>query len=90
MKRIISSTDNKETSMSRQAQNSLEKTDPSEIERTYNISKQQSLFMRTNGKCNNSHAPSTGLSDILLSITEPNIPEGLEHEKNINNISMHG
>ena len=33
------------------------KTDPSEIERTYNIRKQQSLFMRTNGKCNNSHAP---------------------------------
>ena len=40
----------------------LEKSDPSEIERTYNVSKQQtlfllSLFMRTNGKCNNSHAP---------------------------------
>ena len=27
-----------------------------------------SLFMRTNGKCNNSHAPSTGLSHILLSV----------------------
>ena len=26
-----------------------------------------SLFMRTNRKCNNSHAPSTGLSGILLS-----------------------
>ena len=38
------------------------KTDPSEIERTYNIRKiaesvKLSLFMRTNGKCNNSHAP---------------------------------
>ena len=33
--------------------NNLEKTDPSEIERTYNISKQQTRFnesVRTNGK----------------------------------------
>ena len=48
------------------------KTDPSEIERTYNIRKKQirfsSLFMRYNGKCNHSHAPSTGLSSILLFI----------------------
>ena len=28
-----------------------------------------SLFMRTNGKCNSSHAPSTGLSSILLSVS---------------------
>ena len=27
-----------------------------------------SLFMRTNGKCNNTHAPSTGLSGILFSV----------------------
>ena len=27
-----------------------------------------SLFMRTNGKCNNSHAPSTDFSGILLSV----------------------
>ena len=45
--------------------------------------------MRTKGKCNNSHAPSTGLSGILLS-SEPYIPEGPEYEKNINTISMHG
>ena len=38
------------------------KTDPPEIERTYNIRNQQTrfycvcLFMITNGKCNNSHA----------------------------------
>ena len=38
-------------------QNNLERTDPSEIERTYNIRKQQSLFMRADGKCNNSQAP---------------------------------
>ena len=36
--------------------------DLSEIERTYNIRKQQplvllNLFMRTNGMCNNSHDP---------------------------------
>ena len=37
------------------------KTDHSEIERTYNIRKHRlgfiGLFMRTNGKCNNSHTP---------------------------------
>ena len=27
-----------------------------------------SLFLRTNGKCTNSHASSTGLSGILLSV----------------------
>ena len=27
-----------------------------------------SLFMRNNGKCNNSHAPSTGLDGIRLSL----------------------
>ena len=42
-----------------------------------------SLFMRTNGKCNNSQAPSTGLSGILPS-SEPQIPE-----ENINTILMH-
>ena len=36
--------------------------------------------MRTNGKCNNSHALSTGLSAFLLSV-ELNIPEGQEYEK---------
>ena len=58
--------------------NNLGKTDPSEIERIYNISKTAdsvllSLFTRTNGKCDNSHtpyltSPSTGLSRILLSV----------------------
>ena len=38
-----------------------------------------SLFIETNGKCNNSHAPSTGLSGIPLSV-QPNIPEGPEYE----------
>ena len=37
--------------------------------------------MRTNGKCNNSHAPSTDLSGTLLK-SEPNIPEGPQYEKN--------
>ena len=39
--------------------------------------------MRTNGKCNNSHAPSTDLA-ILCFPSEPNIPEGPEYAKNIN------
>ena len=30
-----------------------------------------SLFMKTNGKYNNSHAPSTALSGILLSVRTP-------------------
>ena len=43
------------------------------VEGIYNIRKQQTrfilgLFVRTNGKCSNSHAPSTGLSGIPLSI----------------------
>ena len=49
------------------------KTDPSEIEITYNYIRKQcsdsvllSLFMRTNGKCNNSHPLDTGLSGIML------------------------
>ena len=37
--------------------NNLEKTDPSEIERTYNIRKQQTRFYRVFGKGNNSYAP---------------------------------
>ena len=53
--------------------NNLEKADPSEIEITYNIIHHQYPF-RINGKCNNSHAPSIGLSGILLSASEPNIP----------------
>ena len=36
--------------------------------------------MRTNGKCKNSHAPSTGLGGILLS-ARTNIYEGPEHEE---------
>ena len=35
--------------------------------------------MRTNGKCNNSHAPSDNLSGTLLSV-RTNIPEGQEHD----------
>ena len=35
--------------------------------------------MRTNGKCNNSHAPSTGLRGILLTV-RPKIPKGPEYE----------
>ena len=46
--------------------------------------------MRINGKCNNSHAPSTGLSDILLSASESNVHEGPEYKESINTISMHG
>ena len=34
------------------------------------------LFMRTNGKCNNSHTPSTGFSGVFCFPSEPNIPEG--------------
>ena len=37
--------------------------------------------MRTNGRCNSSHAPSTSLSSILLS--EPNTPEGPEYIKQV-------
>ena len=47
--------------------------------------------MITNGKCNNSHAPSTGLSGMQLP-SEPNIPEKKKTDliwKNINAISMH-
>ena len=36
--------------------------------------------MRSSEKCNNSHAPNTGFSNILLSI-KLNIPEGPEYEK---------
>ena len=35
-----------------------------------------SLFMRTNGKCNNSHAPS--IEVVFCFLSEPNIPEGPE------------
>ena len=57
--------------------------DPSEIDRTYNIRKQQtrfffSLFMRTNGKCINSHAPKDRLKAVFCFPSEPNIPEGPE------------
>ena len=41
-----------------------------------------SLVMRTNGKCNNSHAH----SGILLSF-RPNIHKGPEYKKNINTTS---
>ena len=44
-----------------QIKNNLEKTDPSEIENLQYKKTADSvvlrLFMRTNGKCNNSHAP---------------------------------
>ena len=44
-------------------ENSLEKTDPSEIENLqYKKTADSvilSLFVRTNGKCNNSHAPAS-------------------------------
>ena len=43
--------------------------------------------MRTNGKRNNSHASSTGLIGILLTL-ESNIPEGPEYKK-YKTISMH-
>ena len=36
-----------------------------------------SLFMRTNGKCNKSHAPSA----LFCFTSGPNIPEGPEYEK---------
>ena len=35
--------------------------------------------MRTYGKCNNSHAPSTGLRNILLTV-RPKIPKAPEYE----------
>ena len=43
-----------------------------------------SQFMRSNGRCNNSHAPSTGLRGILFSVKMD------QNMKNINIISMHG
>ena len=45
--------------------------------------------MRCNGKCNNSHAPSTALAVFYVS-SEPNIPEGSDYENNVNTVSMHG
>ena len=36
--------------------------------------------MGIDGKCNNSHAYSTGLSSVLLSAKTPNISEGPGHE----------
>ena len=67
--------------------NLKKKTVPTEIERTSNIRKQQhrfflSLSMRTNRKCNNSHA--------FCFLTEPNIPEGPKYERHINTSSMPG
>ena len=47
-----------------------------------------SLFMETNRKCNNSQAHQHQVAFCLLS--EPNIPERPEYEKNINTISMYG
>ena len=44
--------------------------------------------MRTNGKCNNSHAPSTGLSGILLTV-RTKYSWRTRIWKNINTISMH-
>ena len=44
--------------------------------------------MRTNGKCNNSHAPSTGPSGILLSIRAQLIPEGPDYEKIISFVTF--
>ena len=48
-----------------------------------------SLFMRTNGKCNNYHAPSTGLSGILLSVRTYYFWR-TSIWKNINTLSMYG
>ena len=48
-----------------------------------------SLFMRTNGKCNNSHAPSTGLSGILPSVRTQYFWR-TRIWKIINTISMYG
>ena len=61
------------------------KTGPSEIENPQNKKTADSvllsLFMRTNGKCNNFHAPRTGPSGILLSIRAQLIPGGPGYEK---------
>ena len=70
------------------------KTEPSKIEKTYTIKKTAdsvllSLFMRPNGKCNNSHAPSISLSGILLSV-RTQYSQRTRIKKNINTISMHG
>ena len=48
-----------------------------------------SQFMRTNGKCNNSHYLALVLA-VFCFLSEPNIPEGPEYEnfKNINTILM--
>ena len=48
-----------------------------------------SLFMRTYGKCNNAHAPSSSLSSILL-FSEPTIPVGPEYEKYQHYIDVRG
>ena len=45
--------------------------------------------MRINGKCNNYHTPSTGLSSILFSVRTQN-SRRTKYEKDINTISMQG
>ena len=62
-----------------------------EIERTYTIKRADSvllsLFMRTNGKCNNSHDPWHRLK--RYSAFHQNIPEGPEYENHINTIQYY-
>ena len=68
--------------------NNLEKTNPSEIERNYNIRKQQTRFMR----CNNSRAPLHQLviiSGILLSV-RTKYSQKARIMKKSNTLSMHG
>ena len=72
----------------------LEKRDPSEIERTTNIRKQQTRFYwvcswELMESATNLTPPSTGLSGILLSI-RTQYSWRTRIWKNINNISMHG
>ena len=45
--------------------------------------------MRTNGKCNNSHYPSTSL-EVFCFPSEPNIPEGPEYAKYQHYINVQG
>ena len=45
--------------------------------------------MRTNGKCNNSHAPLALAQAIFCFPSEPNIPEEPQNMKNINTIVMY-
>ena len=57
------------------------KTVHSEIDLKTADSFSMGLFMRVNGKCNNSHAPCTSLRDFLL-LPEPIIPQGSGYKEN--------